>query len=449
MSFDTLSYILFLPLSALIYRFLPGRMRGPFLLAASFFFYACWSLPYCLLLAFVILVSYISGRLIEERRGKAGVLLPVCVFLCIGLLAFFKYFPNLRERLGILLPVGISFYTFQAVSYVADVYRKRMKAERNIFRYALFLSFFPQLVAGPIERAGNLLPQLGAGKTPQKDDYLVGIGLLISGFYRKVVLADFVSRFADAAFAVKAPEGSTVLLGSLFFGLQIYCDFAGYSEIAAGSARLFGIRLMRNFDRPYLSGSLTQFWRRWHISLSGWFTDYVYIPLGGSRKGALRQMSAILIVFSLSGIWHGAGLHFLVWGLLHGVLLGLEKVILPEEPGKGRGRLVRTVLVFVTVSLLWIFFRAEGIGQAVHMCLALLGRWNLREGLAALSCKPEDIVLLVLSLIQLPLLEKTAWSSQAGERKAGTTALLILAIFLAWMLRLGQNAPNAFIYFQF
>ena len=469
MSFDSISYLLFLPAVVLLHWLCPARFRWLVLLAASLFFYASWDLPLTGLLLAVIGLSYAAGRLLAfltSTKARRAVLWTA-LGLCLGLLAYFKYFRFLAESLqsllrcfgadpnwrlwNVLLPVGISFYSFQAMSYVIDVYRDPAKAERHFGYYALYISFFPQLVAGPIERAERLLPQLRGLRRREPEDLRMGLRLLLSGFFRKVVLADLCGRFVTAVYAADAPDGSAVLLSTLLFSVQIYNDFAGYSEIALGSARLLGIRLMRNFDRPYLACGPRDFWRRWHVSLSRWFTDYVYIPLGGSRKGLPRQLLAILLVFTLSGLWHGADWSFLAWGLLHGLAMVLETLrthrrAAPERTGWRRW--LPRCLTFLFVSFAWIFFRAGSLDQAFALIGRLCSSWNLRAGFAALEMGLSDALWMGFALAQAPLLDRLTREEEAPPRDMAMV-YLTFCVALAWLIRLEQNAPSAFIYFQF
>ena len=258
---------------------------------------------------------------------------------------------------GIILPVGISFYTFQAMSYVIDVYRGTIPAEAHFGYYALYISFFPQLVAGPIERAGTLIPQLRQERRLKQEDVIAGLKLIISGLFRKLAVADLLAPFVDAVYRADTPDGCAVALATLLFAVQIYCDFSGYSEIAAGSARLLGIRLMRNFDRPYAAASIRDFWRRWHVSLTVWFTDYVYIPLGGNRHGLARQLLATIAVFALCGLWHGAEWSFLIWGLLHAGYMAVY-LLWRQHSKKALPRPAGQILTLAAVCFAWLFFRA-------------------------------------------------------------------------------------------
>ncbi len=464
MSFDSLEYLIFLPIVAFLYRITPGKWRWLPLLGASWFFYASWNAALTGLIIGVTAVSWGAGMLIartDDRRTQR-LLLAADVVVCLGLLCYFKYFDFLTESLSalsrmlggrgfdawaVILPVGVSFYTFQAMSYVVDVYRGDLPAERHFGYFALYVSFFPQLVAGPIERATRLLPQLRAHRNPTADDLRMGLCLLLTGLFRKVVAADFAARFVDRIYALDAPDGFAVLAGTLLFALQIYCDFSGYSEIAAGSARLMGVRLMRNFDRPYLAASIREFWRRWHISLSTWFTDYVYIPLGGSRRGRARQIGATLIVFALSGLWHGAAWTFVVWGLLHGAMMTAD-ILLRSRLPKGRiGRALMTLCTFAAVTLTWVFFRAESLPHAGMLLHSLFSGWDMPVAMNQLGMSVLDAFQLAGVLLLFPLLHRLSEEDKPAPEL--WLILLILAVGLGWLMRLETGAVSAFIYFQF
>lgn len=467
MSFDSLTYLIFLPVVAILYRILPKSLRPILLLLASAVFYASWNLPLTLLLYGVIALTYAAGRLLGRTRNATArrAILWATTAILIGLLLYFKYFGFLAKSVmtilrlfggdphwqlwDILLPVGISFYTFQALSYVIDVYRHKRLSERSFGYYALYISFFPQLVAGPIERADALLPQLRETPTATSEDVRIGIRLLLSGYCKKIVLADFCGIYVDRVYGAALPEGFSVSIATLLFALQIYCDFAGYSEIARGSARLLGIRLMQNFDRPYLAENPRQFWRRWHISLSGWLTDYVYIPLGGSRHGILRQIAATMLVFLLSGLWHGANSTFIVWGLCHGILV-VGWTLLERNGIVPRSKIAKACSVLVTfllVTLLWVFFRAQSFSQALLLLRAVFTHWELSAGVTLLGMNGYDVLRLVLSLALFPLIHRL----QKEERHETPVVylLLIAVIGLAWGVRLADHASSAFLYFQF
>ena len=468
MSFDSLFYPFFLLIVVVLHHVLPHRYRRFLLLIASAVFYASWNIPLTLLLYGVIAVTYCAGLLIGkwssyQKRRKAVV--SAALVVCVCLLLYFKYFRFLMDGISslvrllggrgewqlwnVLLPVGVSFYTFQAMSYVIDVYRGRAP-ERDFGYYALYISFFPQLVAGPIERADALLPQLKAERTVTENDRKEAYRFLLSGYFRKIVLADFCGIFVDRVYSASMPDGSAVMIGTLLFAVQIYCDFAGYSEIARGSARLLGIHLMQNFARPYLAPDIRTFWRRWHISLSGWLTDYVYIPLGGSRKGLLRQIAATVAVFLISGLWHGANWTFVLWGLLHGLLVVLCVLISRADIKVIKSRFLTicsTALTFFCVTLLWIFFRASSVSQAWNLFSVLFSRWNVLEGIGILQMTWQDSVRLLLSvagMIYLPYL-----TAKNENPRYMTQVFLVLAILVAWWIRLDTGTASTFIYFQF
>ena len=332
MHFNSIQFMLFLPLVLLVYYVLPDRVKYIWLLICSCFFYMCWNAAYITLIAGSIVVTYACGLWLarlnaaqltdEERSKKKKAVVALCLVINLGILFFFKYFyfmldnlnlvlsavniPLNRPSFDILLPVGISFYTFQALGYTIDVYRGEIKAERNLLRYALFVSFFPQLVAGPIERSRNLLSQLETPKKFRLENMQEGLYLMLWGFFMKIVIADRIAIFVDQIYGPNYADygGLTVIAATVLFAVQIYCDFGGYSAIAMGSAKMLGVELMENFNTPYFSRSVAEFWRRWHISLSSWFKDYLYIPLGGNRKGKLRKHLNIMITFAVSGLWH-------------------------------------------------------------------------------------------------------------------------------------------------
>lgn len=429
MLFNTPQYLLFLPAVVLVYYCLPKKQRYLWLLVTSYYFYMQWNPLYVTLLFSCTFLTYLCGRILEwlrsgeteedaptraRRQQKQKWCFAICIILNLGILVFFKYFQFgisiLNQLLSILhidevswgndilLPVGISFYTLQALGYLIDVYRGDIYAEKNFLRYALFVSFFPQLVAGPIERSKNLLVQLARPQAFSYENLRKGCLLLLYGLFLKMVIADRAAVIVDTVYQnADTYPGFYVAVATVFFSIQIYCDFYGYSTIARGSALIMGIRLMENFDAPYFAGSVKEFWRRWHISLSGWFRDYLYIPLGGNRKGWLRKQGNLLAVFTVSGLWHGAAVSFVFWGLLNGVYQVIEDVA--EKTGKRVGECIRTwrerfgdsveeksehfstalfrkVRTFLLVSFAWLFFRAGGMMSAVRMLKSLVSENN-------------------------------------------------------------------------
>lgn len=393
MLFNSFEYILFLPIVFMLYWFV-FKKRYPqniIIVVASYFFYGCWAWRFLVLIFITTILSYLSGILIEKYRDKGELICGANIAINLGILCYYKYFnffaKNLQVlinhigyqldwvTLDIILPVGISFYTFQALSYTIDVYRKDTAATKDFIAFTAFISFFPQLVAGPIERSTNLLPQF---LKPRKFDYsnaVIGMRQILWGFFKKLIIADNCAHLANTIFDnYQNCNASLLLLGALFFTFQIYGDFSGYSDIAIGTARLFGINLMKNFNLPYFSRDIAEFWRRWHISLNKWFIDYVYIPLGGSRCKKSIVIRNILIVFFLSGLWHGANWTFVAWGLYNGVIIALITIL---NQNKKRSDIIakehflpslkecgQILLTFVLVVLGWIIFRADSLSQA-------------------------------------------------------------------------------------
>ena len=388
MLFNSLTFLVFFPCVFLLYYILPFRFRKYFLLAASYYFYMCWKPEFIVLILFSTVVDYCCGLGMARRPERKKLLLAVSLTMNLGLLFFFKYLnffgetltalcravsiPFSAPALSIILPVGISFYTFQTLSYTLDIYKGRLEPERDFVTFALFVSFFPQLVAGPIEKASNLLPQL---KTEHPFDYQTvtwGAKRMVWGFFKKMVVADQLAvLIVDPVYQnLEQYQGGALFFATCAFAVQIYCDFGGYSDIARGCAQMMGIRLMANFRNPYFSGSVTEFWKRWHISLTSWFREYVYIPLGGNRKGTAKKCLFVLITFTLSGLWHGANWTFVIWGVLHALVMDLEFLWSRRFPGKERGaavRVLRCAITFLVVSALWIFFRAASLSDAIYI----------------------------------------------------------------------------------
>ncbi len=472
MLFNSIEFALFLPVVFLLYWFVfrrSVRAQNLFVVAASYLFYGWWDWRFLFLIAFTSLCSWGSGLLIDRYRQRP-VAKAVHVFnivLNLAILGVFKYydffvtsFANLFLHgrtdgllLNIILPVGISFYTFQALSYSIDVYRGKLEPTRDIVQFFAFVSFFPQLVAGPIERATNLLPQFAKPRTFDYAQAVDGMRQILWGLFKKIVVADNCAAYVDYVYgAYSTQSGITLAIAAVLFAFQIYGDFSGYSDIAIGTSKLFGIRLMRNFDNPYFSRDIAEFWRRWHISLTTWFRDYVYIPLGGSRVSKAKVVRNTFVIFLLSGFWHGANWTFLAWGAYHAVLflplilLGrnrkftgvvAEDRLLPSWSDFGR-----MLLTFILVTVGLVLFRADSISQAWHY-LALLpqGGAAYTEGLVA--CTVYVLLMLVME-----------WIHRAGNHGLDlhirSTALRILLYYsLIVIMFFAYTNSEAFIYFQF
>lgn len=453
MNFTAAAFVFGFPLVLVLHWLLPPKHRWVLLLAASAAFYALGSPQAVPLLAAVTGGTYLAALGIDRASARRAKRLwcAAAAVLCMGCLAVFKYADFAAgifggTAAGLLLPAGISFYTFQTLSYVIDVYRGQLHAERNFGYYALFVCFFPQLVAGPIERSGSLLPQL---RDEKRRPDARGALWLVRGFAKKLLVADIVSPFVDAVYSAPgAASGPSAVLATALFAVQIYYDFSGYSDIAVGSAALLGVKLCRNFDHPYAARSLREFWRRWHISLNTWLTDYLYIPLGGSRKGLARQCVNLLLVFLASGLWHGAAWHFVAWGAFHGLLCVAETLAnrfchirLPKKAAHA--------LTLLLIGVGWVLFRAQSVGEALALAARLPFGWTA-DGLCGTwsALGLQAAAQLVLSLLCLHLLGEPGKKEHAGACAPQAVFLLGAAAMLAWVLSLSGDS-SAFLYFQF
>lgn len=475
MLFNSVAYAIFLPCVFLIYWILPHKLRCPLLLIASYYFYMSWNAKYIVLIATTTLVSYLCAIMIEKTNTAVIKRLSITTALGIslGILYLFKYYNFSLEliehfavinapKLDFLLPVGISFYTFQTLSYVIDVYRGKVSAEKNIIVYATFVSFFPQLVAGPIERTSNLLPQIRNEKRFDYDGARYGVRLILWGLYKKMVVADNLAIWVDQVYGdVRSYTGSSLLIAAIFFSVQIYCDFSGYSDIARGSAKLLNIDLTENFRSPYFSGSIREFWSRWHISLSTWFRDYLYIPLGGNRVSKLRNIVNYMITFLASGLWHGANLTFAAWGGIHGAGQVYEKAFGVENYDNKRKDVywyIRVATVFGFVTLAWVFFRASNFRDAIYVIKNMfVGITALKSyfasGMEALSITPLMIIRIIMVYLA-PLLIydfislKTDICEWIGQRSI-FVRYAFLIILIAIVMVYGYVGQSTFVYFQF
>ena len=401
MVFNSINYLFFFSFFIVIYYGIPRRYRYLLLLLGSYFFYACWDTRYVIFLLLVTTITYTAAFLPNRIHGSAGrrALLALSFFLCFLPLFLFKYYNftlyNLKSvlkfsdsfygwpQLDVVLPVGISFYTFQAMGYVFDVYRGKVETEKNFLRYAAFVSFFPNLLSGPIERADNLLKQMRSEQAGfDLEKIRRGLLEIAWGLFLKMVLSNHISPVVDEIFDhYTAYRGIEFVIATFLFGIQIYCDFAGYSHMAIGSARVLGYELRKNFDLPYFSKTTGEFWRRWHISLTSWFRDYLYIPLGGNRKGKLRKYINTMTVFAVSGLWHGASWAFVFWGVLNGLFVVAGDIRRNLCAGRrhtvsdGRQKLlgcISAVGTFILVDYAWMFFRADSFSQGFAMTKSIL-----------------------------------------------------------------------------
>ncbi len=490
MSFNSMEFLLFFPIVLLIYYIVPKKAAYIWLLGCSYYFYMCWNAQYALLMLFSTVMTYAGGIIIElvpEKRHKKCAA-ALCFGLNLAVLFVFKYTGLaanlLHEALGLvhiqlrmpefdlLLPVGISFYTFQALGYTMDVYRQETYAEKNFLRYALFVSFFPQLVAGPIERSKNLLKQLAGPRSINFETMRDGLLLMLWGYFLKIVLADRIAVFVNTVYGdYTTYAGWYLAAATVLFAFQIYCDFYGYSAIAMGAAQLLGIRLMENFDAPYLSADTGEFWRKWHISLTSWFRDYLYIPLGGSRRGRLRKYINKIIVFMASGLWHGAKISFVVWGLLNGLYQVIGEM---TEPYREKAavylhihrnslahKLARTLGTFMLIDFTWIFFRAERFREALEIIKQMVtvkNIWILFDGsLYQCGLDEKNFRLMILCL---GILLAADFCKKKGIKIREVIAVqdfwfrcLFFAAAVCAVVTFGMWGPGyqeaGFIYFQF
>ena len=481
MLFNSIHFIFFLPIIFLGYWLLNKkelRLQNAFLLVASYYFYSCWDWRFVFLLAFSTLLDYYSGIVIHNSSAQKAkkTWLFISIFINLGFLAYFKYynffinsFAELLQSFGfnpnfallnIVLPVGISFYTFHGLSYVIDIYYDRIKPTTNWINYFLFVSFFPLLVAGPIERATHLLPQIERRRNFSYSQSIDGLKQILWGFFKKIVIADNCAQYADMIFNDShSYSGSTLVLGALFFAFQIYGDFSGYSDIALGTARLFGFELLKNFNFPYFSRDIAEFWRRWHISLSSWFKDYLYIPLGGSKGGNWMKVRNTFIIFIVSGFWHGANWTFIVWGALNAFFI-IPSIILKSNRNNldivAKGKLLPTVKEFFQIILTfgltcfaWIFFRADSIHSAVSFIGDIFSR-----SLFKFPQLPKASLLILLlvgffMIIEWLGREQNYAIEKLFSRFPSFGKWLIYSVLLFLIGLYMQTNETSFIYFQF
>lgn len=492
MLFNSAHFLIFFPIVLLVYFIIPSKIRYLWLLICSYYFYMCWNAAYVLLIFFSTFITYLCSLGIEKSKcaWSKKLFLVSDLALNLSILVFFKYFTFIinsanhilskfhlqlsTPTFDILLPVGISFYTFQALGYTIDVYRKDIYAEHNFFKYALFVSFFPQLVAGPIERSKNLLTQLAK---PSKFDFYNfrdGILLMLWGYFQKMIIADRIALFVDSIYdvnSISSYSGFLFVLATFLFAFQIYCDFSGYSTIAMGCSKILGITLMENFSCPYLAENVSDFWRRWHISLSSWFRDYLYIPLGGNRKGKKRKYFNIFITFVISGLWHGASWSYVIWGGINGLYQIIGNILAPLKTYTAKllhinsNRLYFKVLKIITTFLLidftWIFFRADSLTSAISIIKKILmtetfgGLFD--DSIFQYGLNLPNFILLFLSIIILitadilknrhiiirEVIQKQHWFFQVLFI---SFSIWFILVFGVW----GKSYDaSAFIYFQF
>ena len=491
MLFNSTDFLIFFPITLILYWIFPKKYRYICLFIASYTFYMFWNPKYALLMGTSTVITFLSGVLIEKLKYKRTVV-AFSFIINLAILIFFKYFDFLLQNINIvlsvfnikliekpfdiILPVGISFYTFQALSYTIDVYRGEIKSEKNIIKYALFVSFFPQLVAGPIERSRNLLIQVDNLDKIKRFDYdriTEGLLLMLFGYFQKMVIADRAAILVDTVFnAYYEYNSMALILAAVFFAIQIYCDFGSYSLIAIGTAKVMGINLMENFNTPYFARGIKEFWGRWHISLSTWFRDYLYIPLGGNRCSKFRKSFNILVTFLVSGLWHGANFTFIAWGAIHGIFHIIEEQLKPIKEKYLNKFNIKTnvfsfiileiIITFIIVDLAWIFFRAETIHDAIHYIERIFTRidlWTLFDGtLYTLGLNRFEMNLLIIALFILMSVDLIKYIRKESifeflSKQNLYFRWFVILFLIFYIIVYGKYGagfdPKQFIYFQF
>ena len=477
MFFNSIEFLIFLPLCFILYWFVVNRnlkLQNAFILVASYFFYGWWDYRFLGLIAFSTVIDYSLGIAISKSQIKSRKKLFLFISLAInlGLLGFFKYFnffidswieafnslgyEMYASTLNIILPVGISFYTFQTLSYTIDVYREKLEPSKNLINFAAYVAFFPQLVAGPIERATNLLAQFSKKRVFNEEQAISGVNLILWGLFQKVVIADSCAPYVNNIFNnYESMNSLSLILGAVYFAFQIYCDFAGYSNIAIGTARLLGFDLMRNFNYPYFSRDMAEFWRRWHISLSTWFRDYLYIPLGGSRGSKWMQLRNVFIIFMVSGLWHGANWTFVFWGFLHALffvpilLLNRNRNNL-DQVAKGKllpsfKEMGQMLFTFLLACIAWVFFRVPNIAAAFDYLKNVFTEASFK--IEYLNIERYNIEMLLILFIFVIY----EWFHREEEHPfTGKWKWIKIASVILMLLTLGVYSNHQdFIYFQF
>lgn len=482
MLFNSIDFAIFLPIVFILYWFAANRnlkLQNLLIVTASYVFYGWWDWRFLLLIFFSSIVDYVIGIGLkqEENQTKRKIFLWTSIIINLGILGFFKYYNFFLDNfitafsffgseikpnsLNIILPVGISFYTFQTLSYTIDIYKKRLEPTKDFIAFSAFVSFFPQLVAGPIERATNLLPQFYKKREFEQDKAIDGLRQILWGLFKKIVIADNCAKYANIIFNNSSEySGSTLVLGAFFFAFQIYGDFSGYSDIAIGTSRLFGFNLKQNFAFPYFSRDIAEFWRRWHISLSTWFRDYLYIPLGGSRGGTFKKIRNVFVIFIVSGLWHGANWTFIIWGALNALyflpfLISNRNRNNLDVIAKGRNLpnlrdFFSIIVTFLLISLSWIFFRAESLGHAINYISQIFSFSIFENPVYHNDDYTRPIFLLILIFIiiewigreQRYAIERLDILKNKTLRHAFYYALIILIFWFG-------GEPQEFIYFQF
>ena len=466
MLFNSWQFVIFSPVVFALYWALPDKFRSLVILISSYYFYMSWNVNYIVLILFTTIISYLAALLIRRYDSAKKFILALSLIACLGVLFVFKYYNFFADSLvnflnlfalklqpftlKLALPVGISFYTFQTLSYVIDVYRGNTEPEKNFIYYAAFVSFFPQLVAGPIERTNNLLPQIKAKHVFNYNQALYGVKLMMWGFFKKLIIAEISALLVDQIFNdIYNYRGLPLIIGAFLFAIQIYCDFSGYSDIAIGTAKLMGIDLMQNFKSPYFSASIKEFWSRWHISLSTWFRDYVYIPLGGNRVKKFRHCLNLFITFMISGLWHGANWTFILWGSLHGLAQILENFTRPKNY-HGFKWALKVSATFIFVMLAFMIFRANNINDVIYIFSNI---FKSSAGFELIDIRSSKIYGLIISIIVLALWDYASLKYDVIEKVTSCKNIFLRYGFYFLLVNslifFRSIGSTQFVYFQF
>lgn len=479
MLFNSLTYLWFFPSIIILFFLIPQRFKAALLLFASYYFYMCWKVEFIILIIISTTVDYFCGLKMGQKatRAERKKFLILSLLVNLGLLGSFKYlgfitsninfladsvniiyqFPELK----ILIPVGISFYTFQTLSYTIEVYNGKIKPEKNFVIFGAYVAFFPQLVAGPIERASNLIPQFKTDKRLSYNNVVEGLKKIFAGYFKKMVIADRLAEFVNPIFEnAESLDGFALIIGTLFFAFQIYCDFSGYSDIAIGSARILGFNLMENFRRPYLAKNIREFWTRWHISLSTWFKDYLYIPLGGNRVVKWRWYYNLIITFVISGLWHGANWTFIIWGAIHGVFYVLSINVFGRLFKLKKSTFTSILFIlftFIVVNFSWIFFRANNVSDAFSIVGKIFSfsydpnlffnYINNTQGLSMFKFIAAIVFISGLTLVEILIEKKELLIKLKSKKSLAFAGYAIL--FVVFILFAVFGSGNEFTYFQF
>lgn len=481
MSFSSVSFLIFMVAVFIIYWILPQKYRWVALLAANVLFYASYEARFLLLILFITLVSYFCAILMDKFHEHKKLFLTISVIVTLGFLIVYKYagfavetvekiagfirIPMKESTLKLVQPIGISFFTFQIVGYLVDVYRGKQKSVRHFGKYAVFVSFFANITSGPIERASHFIPQIDEEKNFDYDHGVYGLSLILIGLLKKVVIADSIAKYVDAVFNnVSGGCGFSFIFATILFTVQIYCDFAGYSDMAVGLAKLLGFELIVNFKQPYFASSIKEFWSRWHISLSTWLRDYVYIPLGGNRCSKFRRNINLIVTFLVSGLWHGANWTFLLWGGIHGVAQVIENTVREialkrsEEVKDGTGQLLRRLgrraITLVVVSFAWIFFRANSVSDAFYVISHIFMRGSLSDALLSMGMSMKSVLKVLIMIASITVYDYYSLKYDLIEKFRKLKLPIRWIVYVAFatlviVLKIHNGTDASFIYARF